>query len=123
MKKQNILSILLSDNLKEKKQKEENFNMVITDFDKCIEDYIIPYLSSKENQEVFGYVFNLNTNDDIVKEKTLRLLNVITKLFKEVVSVAPEYFLTLQKEKDFEYACQGICATILLGNDINKLVK
>ena len=48
---------------------------------------------------------------------------IITKLFKEVVSVAPEYFLTLQKEKDFEYACQGIYATILLGNDIKKLVK
>jgi len=123
MEKQNILTILLRDHLKEIEQKEENFNKVITDFDKCIEDYIIPYLSSKENQEVFGYVFDLNTNDDIVKEKTLYLLEAVKDLFKDYVSIAPDLFDFLQKEKNFEYACHYICSFILQSNQIKKLVK
>ena len=121
MKKQDIFEILCGEYLNEMDQKKENFNKCISNFDKCIEDYIIPYLN--DNKEKFGYIFDLNSNDETTKEKTTRLLNAVISNFKEVVSLTPEYFLSLQKEKNYEYACHGICFAILIGNDINELVK
>lgn len=119
MKKQNILNLLCEDMVKEINKKEENFKKCINDFDECIDNNIIPFLI--DNQKEFGFVFNLNSNDKEIKEKSLFILSVIIKEFKNLISIAPDYFLLEKEEKGFDSACNCIVFHILMGNDIKEL--
>ena len=119
MKKQNILDLLCDDLILEINKKQDNFNKCINDFDKCIEDNIIPYLT--EQQEKFGYIFDLYSNDEIVREKSKYILSVIIKEFRELISITPDFFISLKEENDFDTACKGIIFYILMGNDIKQL--
>lgn len=121
MKKQNILELLCDDFISAFYTKEENFKKCITDFDKCITDNIIPYL--EDCQTTFGFVFDLNSNDKTVKEKSLFILSTITRKFKELVSLVPDYFLITKEEEGFDMACEFLLLNILSGNDIKTMFK
>lgn len=119
MKKQNILDLLCDDLILEINQKQENFNKCINNFDECVEKNIIPYLI--EIQEKFGFVFDLNSNDETIKEKSKYILSVMIREFRELISITPDFFISLKKENNYDTACKGIIYYILLGNDIKKL--
>lgn len=121
MKKQNILDLLCDDLVTKFYTKQENFKKCITDFDKCINENIIPFLV--DYQTDFGYVFDLNSNNTLVKEKSQYILCVIIKEFKELVSRVPDYFLATQEKGDFDTACRTFLINILKPNDIKTMFK
>lgn len=121
MKKQNIFELLCSDVIKEFEVKKKNFEMCINDFDKCIEENIIPFLI--DNQERYGYVFDLQSHDDNIKNKSEQILSIITFHFEEVVSSTPTYFLDTVRKESFDIACKRICFDIFLLNNTKDLLK
>lgn len=119
MKKQNILELLCEDLILEINKKEENFKKCIDDFDKCVDNNIIPFLIDRH--EEFGFEFDLNSNDEALKEKSKLILGIMIREFRELISITPDYFLAEKEEKGFDMACNLILGNILLGNDIKEL--
>lgn len=117
MKKKHILDLLTEDYFKERKTKNDNFGNCISDFDDYIEKYIKPCLIM--NQERFNYQFDLNSSDDNIKEWSNKFLNIMCFSFRDLISVSPNLYLSLLKEKDIEYACSGICFYVLISNITN----
>jgi len=119
MKKQNILDLLCDDLIVEVNTKIENFKKCIEDFDKCVDNNIIPFLV--ERHEEFGFEFDLNSDDIAIKEKSEFILCVMIREFRELISVTPDYFLAEKEENGFDMACNYILFHILMGNDIKEL--
>ena len=41
--------------------------------------------------------------------------------FRELISITPDFFISLKEENDYNTACKDIIYYILLGNDIKEL--
>lgn len=119
MKKQNILNLFCEDLELNLYEKRENFKKCINDYDKCINENIIPFLVV--NQKMLGFKFDLNSNDKSIKEKSEFLLKIMIREFRGLVSVTPDYFLAIQEEEGFDEACSNMLLHVLLGSDITEL--
>lgn len=123
MKKQNILEILFVEKLKQIAIEEENFNSCIPNFEECITEYIIPFLEVNQELYSLGFEVDVNSSDELIKKKSLILVELISRGFKDIISTNPNLFnYYYGEDKDFEYACSRICFLVMLGN-INEYKK
>ena len=123
MKKQNILEILFVEKLKQIAIEEENFNSCIPNFEECITEYIIPFLEVNQKLYSLGFEVDVNSTDELIKKKSLILLELLSQGFKNLISTNPNLFnYYYGADKDFEYACSMICFLVMLGN-INEYKK
>lgn len=117
MKKQNILEILFVEKLKPIAIEEENFNSCIPNFEECITEYIIPFLEVNQNLYSLGFEVDVNSTDELIREKSLILVELLSKGFRDLISTNPNIFnYYYGEDKDFEYACSRICFLVMLGN-------
>ena len=116
MRKKNILNLLFEDLKKQIDLEESNFNSCIDDYNKCINDYIIPFIV--DNQETFNldFKFDLNSNDEIIRNKSTLLKEVLIYDFKKLLSTNPHFFKYHLGNGDYKNACDITCYTIMAGN-------
>lgn len=116
MKKKNILDLLFDDLRKQIELEENNFNSCIDDYNKCINEYIIPFII--DNQETFNLDFNfdINSTDEIIRNKSTLLKEVLIYDFKKLLSTNPYFFKYHLENSDYKNACNITCYTIMTGN-------
>lgn len=122
MKKKNILQLLQDEYDKKYVIRKKNFQSCIEDFKECVSLNIIPFLKNDIELFNFDFKFDLNSNDLLIKYKSIWLLKIVNKKFFEIVSYTPNYFKSVEKEKGFDMACYDIC-TKLLYNNIYSIKK
>ena len=83
MRKKNILDLLFEDLKKQIELEKSNFDSCVDDYNKCINDYIVPFII--DNQETFGFdfKFDLNSNDENIRNKSTLLKEVLIYDFKK----------------------------------------
>ena len=119
MKKQSILDILCKEVLERTEIEEKNFNSCIPNFQECIKEYIIPFLAVNQGLYNLGFEFDVNASDELIKKKSLILVELLSRGFKDIISTNPSIFhYYYDDDKDFEYACSRICFLVMLGNAI-----
>jgi len=119
MKKQSILDILCKEVLERTEIEEKNFNSCIPNFQECIKEYIIPFLTVNQGLYNLGFEFDVNASDELIKKKSLILVELLSRGFKDIISTNPSIFhYYYDDDKDFEYACSRICFLVMLGNAI-----
>ena len=120
MKKQSILDILCKEVLERNELEEKNFNSCIPNFQECIEEYIIPFLAVNQGLYNLDFEFDVNASDELIKKKSLILVELLSRGFKDIISTNPSIFhYYYDDDKDFEYACSRICFLVMLGNVID----
>lgn len=120
MRKKNILDILTQEFIAENKVKRANFERCINDFELVKTKYIVPFLS--QNQQKYGYIFNLSSSDKNIASKSQEILDNMAYYFKEIVSECPEYFLDNVKNMGFKSACDITCFNVLLFNATSDIL-
>ena len=119
MKKQSILDILCKEVLERTEIEEKNFNSCIPNFQECIKEYIIPFLAVNQGLYNLGFEFDVKAGDELIKKKSLILVELLSRGFKDIISTNPSIFhYYYDDDKDFEYACSRICFLVMLGNAI-----
>lgn len=113
MKKQNILQLLQDDYDDKYKIRKRNFYKCVHNFEKCVKYNTIPFLEKYAKDFKFDFEFNLEAEDDLIKYKSLYLLNSLNNYFFEEISYSPNYFHKKEQEIGFELACDDICANVL----------
>ena len=103
MKKKNILDLLFDDLRKQIELEESNFDSCIDDYNKCINEYIIPFII--DNQETFNldFKFDLNSHDEIIRNKSTLLKEVLIYDFKKLLSTNPYFFKYHLENSDYKY--------------------
>lgn len=116
MKKQNILLLLLNDLEKRLQIEEDNFKSCIDDFEQVKEDYIKGFLVVNQKLYLLDFEVDFNSTNETIKKKSLALLEMLSRNFKELVAGNPRLFKHYEQEEDFESACSMYCFIVMLGN-------
>ena len=116
MKKQNILLLLLNDLENRLQIEEDNFKSCIDDFEQVKEDYIKGFLVVNQKLYLLDFEVDFNSTNETIKKKSLALLEMLSRNFKELVAGNPTLFKHYEQEEDFESACSMYCFIVMLGN-------
>lgn len=116
MKKQNILLLLLNDLENRLQIEEDNFKSCIDDFEQVKEDYIKGFLVVNQKLYLLDFEVDFNSTNENIKKKSLALLEMLSRNFKELVAGNPTLFKHYEQEEDFESACSMYCFIVMLGN-------
>lgn len=124
MKKVNVLD-LLCDDLIEQTQTEDNNISNCIDKDKInynSKTYIIPFLNNHYQMLDLDFDYNIYSQNDNERYKSLILLLYIIKGVYELIGIMPDYYKQYEKEYGIENAYNEICLRVIIGNilDIKK---
>ncbi len=116
MRKKNILDSLIDDFIIDYKIKEDNFKSCISDFDKCKEEYILPYIILNQDKYSLDFKFDINSSNELVKKKSIILYDFICNDFKELISTLPNVFKEEEKNNNIESAISFMTNNVITGN-------
>ena len=124
MRKINILDLLCDDYIKQNELEQSYLSSCINieSLDKDIKLYIIPYLENIYKLFDLDFNFNIDSNDEIEKYKSLTLLLSISKRTIDLISSNPNLFNTYKDKYDIKTAYEEITLRVLIGNilDLKK---
>ena len=129
MRKINILDLLCDDYIKQNELEQSYLSSCVNmgDLYDNIKLYIIPYLENIYKLFELDFDFNINSNDEIEKYKSLILLLSISKGTIDLISSNPNLFNTYKDKYDIKTAYEEITLRVLIGNileikkSLNKL--
>ena len=124
MRKINILDLLCDDYIKQYDLEQNNLSSCINveDIDNNVKLYIIPYLENTYKLFDLDFNYNINSNDEVEKYKSLLLLLNIINGTKDLISSNPSLFNAYKNKYDIKTAYEEITLRVLIGNilDIKK---
>ena len=124
MRKINILDLLCDDYIKQNELEQSYLSSCINieSLDKDIKLYVIPYLENIYKLFDLDFDFNIYSNDEIEKYKSLLLLLSISKGTIDLISSNPNLFNTYKDKYDIKTAYEEITLRVLIGNilDLKK---
>ena len=118
MRKINILDLLCDDYIKQNDLEKIYLSSCINieDIDKDTKLYIIPYLENTYKLFNLDFNFNINSNNEIDKYKSLLLLLTITKGTIDLISTNPNLFNEYKNRYDYKTAYEEIILKVIIGN-------
>lgn len=124
MRKINILDLLCDDYIKQNELEQSYLSSCINieSLDEDIKLYVIPYLENIYKLFDLNFDFNINSNDEIEKYKSLLLLLSISKGTIDLISSNHNLFNTYKDKYDIKTAYEEITLRVLIGNilDLKK---
>lgn len=127
MRKINILDLLCDDYIKQNELEQRYLSSCVNieNIDNNIKLYIIPYLENTYKLFELNFDFNINSNDEIEKYKSLILLLSISMGAIDLISSSPNLFNDYKNKYDIKTAYEEIILRVLIGNilEIKKTIN
>ena len=124
MRKINILDLLCDDYIKQHDLEQSYLSSCINieDLDNNIKLYIIPYLENTYKLFDLDFNFNINSNDEIERYKSLLLLLNVIYGVKDLMCSSSNFFNDYKNKYNIKTAYKEITLRVLIGNilDIKK---
>jgi len=121
MRKQNILDLLCDDLINQHEQEQNNLNNCVDEksIDKNVKLYIIPYLENIYKLLDLDFEFNINSNNEITKYKSMSFLCSIIKGVYDFMATSLNFYKFYEKEYNLQYAYEELCLRVIIGNIFN----